>query len=472
MPTIPAIRPTLKEYSTVGIINSIIDNTTELEGVPHVKNTTESIRMVGEIITGYAPRANAFANALVNRIGMTRLHYMLFTNPWSWAKQGKLEMGETVEQIWIDLAKAFPYNQAQSETTFMKRVKPDIQTAFHSINYQEVYKITISDYDLQKAFLSVNAMQDLIERIIGSIARAVTLDEFMLMKYLIAVLLLEGKIATINVPAIDAANANSVITTVTTLTNNFQFPSTEYNMAGVYNTTPIDDLYIIETTSANAHIKVNSLAAAYNVDYVKFMGHVVMVDSFGKFDWNRMDMLFAEDSGYSRFTTAQISLLESVQMIAMDRQFMQIYDAQEFMATPFINGEGAYTNYPYHVSKIASASPFHNCVAFATATNSVTSVTLSPTAATVDKGLSYGFQAIVSTQGFASSDIVWEITSAVTDSSIAQTGIITVGANETAATITVRATSVFDETKYGEATVTVGPVVPEPQTMSLKASKS
>lgn len=456
MPTIPALKATTNLYTSVGIINSILRDPTltELQGIPLATATTDSIRMIGQQITGFAPRMNQFRDALVNRIGMVKISYMLFNNPLGWAKKGKLEMGETVEQIWLGLAQAFPYDPVEAEENFPKQAPPEVSTAFHSINYQEVYKITVNEYQLQRAFLSLEGMRDFIESIIGSIVRAVTYDEFSMTKYLMATLLLAGKIKTQTIPAVTAATADEVITEVATLTNGFQFASTQWTMAGNENTTSIDDTYVLESTRANALIKVNALASAYNVDYVKFSGHVVMFDSLATYPWKRLDKIMSKDPGYRRFTEAELAVLETVDIIVMDRQFLQIYDSVEFMATPFINGEGAYTNYPYHVSKIFSASPFHNCVAFTTATSGITSVTVTPATATVVKGTSIAMQAVVANTGFADASVTWSI-SAATASNIGQDGILRVGASETATTITVSATSNFDATKKGTATITI-----------------
>lgn len=460
MPTIPNIQPTTGLYTSVGIINSILSDPAndQLAGIPLATATTESIRMVGQEITRYAARRNQFVSSLINRIGMVRLHYMLFTNPWSWAKQGKLEMGETVEQIWIGLAEVFPYNPQTSETRFLKQTPPDVRSAFHSINYQEVYKVTVNEARLKAAFLSLEGLRDFIEGIIGSLARSANADEFMAMKYLLAVLLLDGKITVQTIPAITNANASDVVTTVAEQTNLFQFPSTSYNMAGVENTTPINKLYILESAAANAQIKVNSLATAFNIDEVRFMGQVVMYDSLGTYNWERMNKIFAEDPGYRQFTTEEINLLNTVDIIAMDRDFMQIYDSLEEMGTPLINGEGLYTNYFYHVWKIFSASPFHNVIAYSTASSSVTAISISPSTATVAKGGSVGLQADVTTTGFGSSDVVWELSTAVTSDStfIGQDGVLRVGADETATSITVTATSVSDDSVSGTADITVG----------------
>lgn len=464
MPTIPAIKATTGRYSSIGIIQAVIGATPELQGVPMPTATTESLRATGQAITNYAPRRNAFINGLVNLIGMQRLHYMLFTNPLAWAKQGKLEMGETVEQIWIGLADAYPYDPEASETTFAKQHKPDISSAFHSVNFEVTYNVTVNHLQLKRAFLSMEGMQALIEEIIGSVVRASTYDEFLVTKYMLGVILLEGVMHTAPIAELTAATADSAITTVTTVTNKFQFPSTNYTIAGNLNTCPVDNIYILESAEANALIKVNALATAFNVDYVKFMGHVAMIDGLNIIDWDRLDKLFAYDAtsqsspydpGYRHFTEAELTLLGSIQLIAMDKRFLQIYDNYEQMETPFINGEGGYTNYPYQVARIFGASPFHNAVAFTTTASTVTSVTVTADNDNVLPGTQLGLQANVVTTGFAQSGVVWSIP-ATTGVTIGQDGILRVAKTATAKSVTVTATSVADSSKKGTLAVTIG----------------
>lgn len=462
MPTRPAVKATTGQYTSVGMLRRIIANTPELNGVPMPTATTESIRMTGQAITQYAARRNAFCNALINMIGMQRLHYMLFTNPLAWAKQGKLDMGETVEQIWIGLANAFPYDPVKAQDNFPKQMPPDILSAFHSINYQVTYKITVNYRLLKRAFLSLSGLQDFVEDIIGAVARAATVDEFMLIKYLLCVLMLEGRVHTETISALSATTADAAITTVKTITNKFQFPSTKYTIAGNTNTCHVDDIYIIESAEANALISVNALASAFNVDYVKFNGHVAMIDSLTDIDWDRMDMLMGYengaseyDPGYRHFTEAEIANLNTVELIAMDNRFLQIYDVDDYMETPFINGEGGYTNYPYQVSKILGASPFHNVTAFTTATSGVTSVTVTATNDNVLPGTQVGLNAAVVTTGFANADVVWSIPTTA-GVSIGQDGILRVDSGATATSVTVTATSVFDSSKKGTLSVTIG----------------
>ena len=83
----------------------------------------------------------------------------------------------------------------------------------------------------------------------------------------------------------------------------------------------------------------------------------------------------------------------------------------------------------------------------------ITSISINPSAVTVNKGNTSQFTANVVTTGFAPKDVTWSINSEL--SNISPTGLLTVAANETASTITVTATSKFDGKTKGTATVTV-----------------
>ena len=459
MPTRPTVSAQTKVASSVGMLRAIFNdpNNDLLYKQIKVDDTVESIRAAGQYITSFVPRANQAINALVNLIGMQRLQYLIWNNPWSWAKQGKLEMGETVEQIWIDLAKAYTFDADASESRFLKREKPDVKVAFHRVNYCKFYKITIEMQKLKNAFLSREGLANFVEDLIQRTSQTATVDEFYMMKYVIALTMLDGHIKTVPIPAITADTADDVITDVTTVTNNFQFPlpGKEYNIAGVMNTCSPANTMILETTDANALIKVNALAQAFNIDEVKFVGNVTMHDGLGNYDWNRMDDLLKDDPGYRRFTEDEISQLNNVKLLAMDRQFMQIYDNYEYMGEPLRNGEGLFENYFYHVGRVLSTSPFHNAVAFVVAEDSnVVSITLSPEEATASPGQSVVLQASVETTGFASADVAWTCEGGGTTTYIDK-GVLHIGDATSGSTITVTAISTADTSISGTATITV-----------------
>ena len=85
----------------------------------------------------------------------------------------------------------------------------------------------------------------------------------------------------------------------------------------------------------------------------------------------------------------------------------------------------------------------------------VTSVTVSPATATVAKGAAQQFTAAVSGTNNPAQTVTWTVEGGGDGTSISTGGFLTVGANETAAALTVRAASTDDPSKSGTATVTV-----------------
>ncbi len=83
-------------------------------------------------------------------------------------------------------------------------------------------------------------------------------------------------------------------------------------------------------------------------------------------------------------------------------------------------------------------------------------VTVGPDTATVEKGTTQQFTVDVSGTGDYDNTVTWSVEGAhVPGTVISSDGLLTVNANETAATLTVKATANGDNTKYGTATVTV-----------------
>ena len=90
-----------------------------------------------------------------------------------------------------------------------------------------------------------------------------------------------------------------------------------------------------------------------------------------------------------------------------------------------------------------------------TTTPTVTSVSVSPSPATVQKGGTQQFTATVSGTNNPAQTVRWTVTGGKTGTSISTGGLLTVISDETAATLTVTATSTVDTSKSGTAAVTV-----------------
>jgi fumarate reductase flavoprotein subunit len=85
----------------------------------------------------------------------------------------------------------------------------------------------------------------------------------------------------------------------------------------------------------------------------------------------------------------------------------------------------------------------------------ITAVTVSPKTATVGKGGTQQFSAEVTGTGDFNQAVTWSVTGGGSGTAISTAGLLTVAANETAATLTVTAASAADNTKKDTAAVTV-----------------
>ena len=453
MPTRPKI-VTLTNTS-VDVLNAIRNSgTTQYrDKVPIATPDADSIRAIGSIIMDYPQLQNEFLSALVNRIGRVILTSKMYENPWNMFKKGLLEFGETVEEIFVNIAKPFQFDPAVAESNIFKREKPDVRSAFHIMNYQKYYKTTIQNDQLRQAFLSWQGITDLIAKIVDAMYTGANYDEFQTMKYMLALHILNGQMYPEEIASVTTANLKSIASTIKGTSNTIEFLSNKYNLAGVQNLSKKSEQYLIVSAKFDATMDVEVLASAFNMEKAEFMGRRILVDGFGSLDNERLAILFADDPNYVELTSAQLEALDTIPAVLVDENYFMIFD-NFYNFTEQYNGEGLYWNYWYHTWKTFSVSPFANAILFIPATPSITSVTVSPATATVEAGQSVQLSATVVTANFAPQTVVWSCeTEGVT---VSASGNVTVGSDVASATeITVTATSVYDSTVSGSATITV-----------------
>lgn len=449
MPTIPKTQ-TLNA-SSVDILNAIRNSasTNYRDFVPKASNTAESIRRIGEIVMQYTPLQNEFLNALVNRIARVIITSKMYSNPLSMFKKGLIDFGETIEEIFVNIANPHQYDVEESENKVFAREIPDVRAAFHTLNYKKFYKQTIQNKDLNQAFLSWDGITDLISKIVNAMYTAANYDEFVTTKYMLAKAILDGRLSAITV---DANDAKGAVTKIKGVSNALTFMSNNYNAAGVQTFTDKDDQYLLVNSQFDSEIDVEVLASAFNMSKAEFMGHRILIDGFGTLDVARLNVLFKDDPNYEEPSQATLTALNAIPAVLVDKNFFMIFDNM-YEFTENYNGQGLYWNYFYHTWKTFSMSPFANALVFVPAVPSVTSVTVSPTAITCKKGQSVQLSVSVETENYAPKTVNWKSdTDGVT---VDINGHVTVATSVTAKTAKITATSTYDNTKSGECTVTI-----------------
>lgn len=469
-----AVKPTKAELNakTPEILNTIRESIGGdfQEGTPHVLSAGEemadgvtatsndslmSIRAFGQAVMSNVGWQNAFLSELLNRIGLVIISSKSYQNPWSNLKRGRLEYGEVIEDIFINICEPYNYDPEVAETQVEKRVKPDVEAMLYRINSQIFYKQTIEQVTLRQAFTSSTGVVNLITGIIDAMYTAMEYDERLAMKYILVQRLLNGTMYKQIIPT--NATSEQLITAVKTVSNLLMTPSRKYNSAGVLNYALKNDQYVFVTSAFDAQSGVEVLAKAFNVDYVQFSGRYIVLDdfSFTPDELARLDIIFADEPSYVRPTSQQLTKLKEVPLVTVDKDFFMVYDVEQYFDMRR-NQQGLYENNFLHVWKVYASGYFANAVMYVETEPTVTSVAVAPSQATMPKGSSLTMKATVTASDFADKTVHWEVTGGGTDVTINEkTGVLTIGNNATAQAYTVKAVSNGDPEKSGSATITV-----------------
>lgn len=424
--------------STVDILNVIRQNASyEYQSQVPVVSVDTEIPRVGEILYGHPALANEFINALVNRIALVAAKSAVFYNPYAILKKGELAYGETIEEIFVEIAKVVHYDADDAVNRELRRTLPDVKSAFHAINWKVLYPVTIEQDDLARAFLDANGVTDLISRIVNSIYTAASYDEFLLFKYLLIKGVAHGQLKPMDLGAdYSAAAAN-----FRAASTKFTFMNRDYNMAGVRNAAPRDRQVIFMDADYNAAFDVNVLAAAFHMDKAEFMGRLFLIDNWAEFDNDRWAEIRAQSDGLEEVTAAELTIMDDVHAILLDEDWFQVYDNLTRMTETPVNS-GLYWNYFYHNWKTVSASPFANAVVFVSGeiTETPSTLTLTVDSKSVsDAGIVLTFSEETASAGVTSLRYNLVQTEALTEAGIAvvPAGALIIPASEDETEITL-----------------------------------
>lgn len=303
--------------------------------------TKANIKASIEAMMGFPGPRNEFVYSLVNRIGMEILGGVDFENPLRKFNIGDVPYGSAIEEIQVDLIEAEVYSHERDslEKDVWGKDLPNVQTSFHTVNRENVYKVTIQQVSLRRAFLSENGLSDFVMQLMKTLHTSNEWDEFLLTCSLFRLNYDAGGFFKVNVPApVDEATSKAVLKAFRTYADLLKFPSAMYNAAGMTVSADPDDLELFITPEGNASVDVDALAAAFNEDRAAMPMRVTVIP-------------------------AERMAIPGAVAILTTRKFFVI--ANTLRETREIsNPRGLYDNHFLHVHQIISLSRFAPAILF------------------------------------------------------------------------------------------------------------
>lgn len=416
--------------STIMANGSVIDYA---DRIPEA--TQENLKDIGRALFSYEPAMNQFLNELINRIGMTYVHTKLYNNKLKFLKRGFLEYGDSIQEIFVDLAKAVHYMPAPAtgnECDVYKQYKPQIVSAFHRVNREDTYPITINEEMLKRAFTGYQAFSSFVAGIFNSVYRADEVDEFILFKQLIGEMLKNSYLVNVTKPT-DKTTSEAFSIAMRANGLALEYVSRKYNRAGVATNTDLADQILLLRSDIVPVIDVTQLANNFNLNLAQpISGRIIVIDDFGQGNDNIIGGI-------------------------IDRDFSMIYDTV-YKTESIYNPRHLYWNYFLHHHQVIASSPFANAIGFTTETitPAIDSLTIMPSEQSIAKGYSGYVRTIVDFVGDIDTTVKYTISGNASDSSyVTEDGQVFVGADETNETLTITATSAANSAKTATATVNV-----------------
>lgn len=454
MPTMPKTVNLKSNVNSADVINAVRNSNGYLKAtLPEaIYGNTMNLYELGEKIMEDSSIADGFWNALVGRICKVILITRSYRNPYRRWKKGIIDFGETIEEIYVGLVESYDFDSTD-DFHFAKQQIPDIKTAFHSVNYRKTYGTTTNEDKLRRAFTDWDSLTALIDDIIEKIYTSAEYDEQLMFQYLLGRTALDGRIYPITIGEINQDTIKQVTAEIGEISTNMRFMSTKYSYEEVPTFTPFENQILVSTARFNSIMTVEVLASLFHSDKIKFPEQRITIDKFSNMDRRRLVKLLNVQNEDAVFTEDEVKALDKIPAFILDEGFFLIYD-YIYKVGSFYNPEKIYLNTFLNNWKLMATSPFVNAVVLTEQENKVTGITISPNAVTITRGQSAQLTATVTASGFAKHSVKWSIEGG-TDSTISDTGMITVGNDETVDSLTVSATSTVDPSVTSTATITI-----------------
>jgi hypothetical protein len=410
---------------------SIQDNTLYHRYVPEILPDTDIGSFSASIVADQTV-ANEFMTRLVKRIVYTQIENKTFRNKLKMLEGDRMPLGAIGQEIYINPIKGRRFN-VDDFAGLLAKYEADIKVQYPAVNTDIQYPVTITREKLRSAFTSWSDLNDFITGISNALYNSAYIDEYRFTKNLVGNAYRTNSVQMQTVSALSSeANRKAFVKALRNAYLDFQEPSSNNNAwakVGGYGNAVVtwsnpEDIVLLIRNDVLTDIDVEVLASAFNMDKTNFMGRVIAVDNFDKYD---------EDGNKTFDASAVLALIA-------DKSWFRIKE-QDMAMDEFYNANNRTWQMYLNMVKMYNYSVFANAKLIVTAEPTVkpTQITLVPSTASVEEGKTVELKA-VTVPAQANATITYTTSAAGKATVAAKSGnnkiAVVTGVDEGSATIT------------------------------------
>ena len=336
---------------------SVADNSIYHQYVPVVTDSTTIGEFGAPILD--AQNLNVLNDfvGLLKKVVYTAVYNKTFNNPLANLEGERLPLGQFIEDVYVNPAKARGFN-VNDFAGLLQKYEAEVATQYLSVNSDLQYCVTITREKIRNAFTSWDNLEALVSGMVNSLYNGAYLQRYNATKGLVLAAYTGNNIQFENVTAVsDAATAKALVEKMRATYSKMQIPSTRYNAwnkvrggnLALKTWSDPEDIIVLISADIEAKLDVEVLASAFNMSKAEFLGRVIVVDDFSQY--NDDGTLAIDGSG--------------IQAAIMDRSWFKI-KTQDFAMDEFYNANNRTWQYYLNDVRMVNFSLFANAVVFAT----------------------------------------------------------------------------------------------------------
>lgn len=304
---------------------------------------------------------NAYVSAMIQRIGRVYMDVSSFDNPLRRLIAGDNPMAHLVQELHFDPITSEGKYDPLGLNPLGKRVHNNVDVAYHQLNYQPYYAISVDRVGMMNALSSWEDLNRFWAAKMQAMYLGVAIDEYAAMRKVIAdAIAATGAgvalpTATVGqVTARDSDSGKAFVQSIKIILETLRFPH-QYNQAGVTNVNKPGDFVLLLNKDIAPNLDVYTLASLFNPGLVEIpedRQSVFTIDTFASV-------------GDASATPPVSADNQKVLGVLTTRRWFKFFETMRTVR-PIENPQGLFTNFFLHRWLTLSLSPFETCIVLLT----------------------------------------------------------------------------------------------------------